>query len=446
LTITRTIFPERSGTFKMENMPPQIQSIPTGVVMDFTRHLTPNFVTGTRTSTASWINASGTLVQAGLNELRYDFNPLTLQPRGLLLEGARTNSLRNSVAAGSTNGVIGAGGALPTNWTSFRAGGVDIEIVGTGTANGFSYIDIRFVGTATVTGNTAVRFEGTNQVAASSGQTWSASTYVTRIGGSETNLNDQILLISGRDGGGASVESTSVSFAGMSGGLATSRVSVSRTLSNGSTVAIVSNIQIAVTSGNAVDVTYRIAAPQLEAGPFPSSYIPTTGAAAPRAADSAIITDLASIGFNPNEGTIAVEFESVSGAGGLNQPLFSVSDGTVNNRINSFHTSTNNIGNRIITGGVAANSGDVSGINFAVVNKMALAYGIGTNQAISCANGTLGGASSPVSLPSISTYTDGFRIGAQPATFGPQGNGIWIRRLTYYPTRLPNAQLQALTA
>jgi len=185
---------------------------------------------------------------------------------------------------------------------------------------------------------------------------------------------------------------------------------------------------------------------QLETGAFPSSAIITTGAAATRAADSAIITDLASIGFNANEGTISVEFESVSGAGSLNQPLFAVSDGTVNNRISSFHTSTNNIGNRIVTGGAAANPGDVSGINFAVINKMALAYGIGTNQAISCANGTLGGASSPASLPSISTYTDGFRIGAQPATFGPQGNGIWIRRLVYYPTRLPNAQLQALTA
>jgi hypothetical protein len=57
----------------------------------------------------------------------------------------------------------------------------------------------------------------------------------------------------------------------------------------------------------AIDLTLRIAAPQLEQGGFPTSYIPTTSAAATRAADSAIVTPVSSF-YNATEGTLFAAF------------------------------------------------------------------------------------------------------------------------------------------
>jgi len=45
----------------------------------------------TRASTGTYYNASGVLVQAAINTPRFDYDPATLQPRGLLLEDASTN-------------------------------------------------------------------------------------------------------------------------------------------------------------------------------------------------------------------------------------------------------------------------------------------------------------------------------------------------------------------
>ncbi|MEN6304092.1 MAG: hypothetical protein ABFD96_15280, partial [Armatimonadia bacterium] len=61
-------------------------------------------VTFSRASTATYFNSSGVITLAAVNEARFDHFPSTLLPRGLLLEGSRTNDLLNSLIDGTSLG------------------------------------------------------------------------------------------------------------------------------------------------------------------------------------------------------------------------------------------------------------------------------------------------------------------------------------------------------
>ncbi len=52
--------------------------------------------TVSRASAAYYTNSSGNLASAGNNVLRFDYDPVALTPKGILLEGASTNQLTHS--------------------------------------------------------------------------------------------------------------------------------------------------------------------------------------------------------------------------------------------------------------------------------------------------------------------------------------------------------------
>jgi hypothetical protein len=88
---------------------------------------------------------------------------------------------------------------------------------------------------------------------------------------------------------------------------------------------------IGASSGVTLDLTLRIAAPQLEQGAFATSYIPTTTAAATRAADSAVVAPISSF-YNQAEGTLFAEVQRDT----LNTNLVTIAsldDDTLNNRV-----------------------------------------------------------------------------------------------------------------
>lgn len=79
--------------------------------LDFTGGSLPAGVTLTRASSGTRVNASGALVTETTNVARFDYDPITLASRGLLVEAQDTNSLlyssdftsRSSVLAGATS-------------------------------------------------------------------------------------------------------------------------------------------------------------------------------------------------------------------------------------------------------------------------------------------------------------------------------------------------------
>jgi hypothetical protein len=93
------------------------RTVPSG--MTFER----NFMTGslgtgavfTRASTGTYTNASGVLVSAAINAPRFDYDPVTLQLKGLLLEDASTNiCLAGADLANALWPTFGSGVAAPT--------------------------------------------------------------------------------------------------------------------------------------------------------------------------------------------------------------------------------------------------------------------------------------------------------------------------------------------
>ena len=212
-------------------------------------------ITFTRGSNATYFDASGTL--------RF----------------APNNHIRNSEATGATAGVIGSGGVMPTNWFVGSASGITREVVGTGTANGLSYVDLKFSGTNS--SGSLLPFtigpEALTQMVASSGQTWTASIYAALAAGATSGIATLKLDI-------AEYQAPSTYLANSLGpdislSATMSRFSHTRTLTNASTdrVAIMLYIQVAI--GATIDLTLRIAAPQLELGSTATDYNPTTGTA-----------------------------------------------------------------------------------------------------------------------------------------------------------------------
>ena len=139
--------------------------------LDFanTKTLDPR-ITFTRASSGSYFGADGILKYAGVNEARFDHDPVTGESLGLLIEEQRTNSIRNNTMVGA---VAGTPGTAPTNWggSAPTSNGVNRQIVGTGIEDGINYIDYRIAGTTTSTLFFGFSPELSTVVAATNGQT-----------------------------------------------------------------------------------------------------------------------------------------------------------------------------------------------------------------------------------------------------------------------------------
>ena len=168
---------------------------------------------------------------------------------------------------------------------------------------------------------------------------------------------------------------------------------------------------------------------QLEAGAFPTSYIPTTGATVTRAADVASITGTNfSSWYNQTEGTVF--FEGINPA--VSTAAFAVSDGSTNNRL-QMETGTNTRVARVVSGGTTQAGNNIA-YTYGASQKFAMSY---VANSINFANaGTLGTEDTSATIPTV----DQARIGANPTGANPLNNTI--KRFTYWPTR---TTLQAIT-
>jgi hypothetical protein len=393
-------------------------------------------ITFTRASTGTFFDSAGVLQIASIDTPRFDYDPITLAAQGLFIEESRTNSIRNNTMVGA---VAGAPGTLPTNWTISGSGTGTLTrtVVGTGTANGITYADIRFSGTTSTT-NFVVAFEPTaGAPAASSGQTWTGSVYLALVGGAITNISAiRAVQLTGRTGAGAG---TTDSFnsgdqkAVLTGTL--QRYSRSATLADATTVGLQSGVAVTFASGVAIDITLRIGLPQLEQGAFATSVIPTTTTALTRSADVASVNTLSSW-YNATEGTL---FADVTITYTVPSGSFPVSaaftDGTVNNAIQLGYVTTS-VASFEITAEGASQAG-LFPTNVAANRRTAGAYKV-NDFAVSTNGGT-------VVTDTLGTVpiVDRLRLGERVT--GNNLNG-YIRHITYNPRRLADANLQAITA
>lgn len=315
------------------------KDIPPSWEVNFLRNGLPAGMTFGRMSIATGIGSTGAMQTVAADVLRKEYHPVTLAPRGILLEVSRTNLLLNSAA-------------LASQIVSIPAGVYTISFYGNGSITAAGAASFTLAGAGTFPLRSVLVFNA--------------------------NSGNLVLTVSG-----------SVQFA------------------------------------------------QLEAGRFQTSYIPTTNAQGTRASDMLGSNGLlSSIGFNPVEGTFLLEYEAM-GYASRDQIIFSVEDNAKSNRV---YFSIPNYSFQA-WGGINSSISNGAGLVQEGVCKHVMAYRNGDNALFVNGmdrTGALASALHSFVYHAMMVGSSGF---ANTSAFCG-----WLRRICYYPARLPNALLQELTS
>jgi hypothetical protein len=389
-----------------------------------------DIITFTRASTATYFDSAGVLQSAAVDQPRLDYDPATLAAQGLLIEEARTNSIRNNTMVGAA---AGTPGTLPSSgWSVFTSlTGLTREIVAVGTENGITYIDIRLSGTPSAAGQYFINYETTTQVGASSGQNWTGSAYYKLQAGSLTGITSLLNAASSRNAVGADLFSATTAFTPTSAALNTQRVVTTQTNTPASTAFETQYLRLEL-SGAAIDITLRIGLPQLELGAFATSVIPTTTTALTRSADVASVNTL-SPWFNASEGTIYFEGSTTNTA---EAPFLTLQNGGLTDFFR--YSRAFNQSRLLVTvaSGTAADLYSGNTTTLGAVLKTAAAYKV--NDFANVLNSGTPVVDTSGAVPTVTTL--------QLGSGGFLGSlGGYLRRITYYPRRLSNAELQSIT-
>jgi len=181
-------------------------------------------------------------------------------------------------------------------------------------------------------------------------------------------------------------------------------------------------------------VTGSVTQAQVEAGAFPTSYIPTTTASLARSADVCSITAGAFSGFyNQTEGTAFTESRPAAVNGTVT--TFSLSNGTANER-----WLTRIAQNEQVT---VTSAGTESGLDLlnpvaGTLYKVASAGKL--NDFAMSINGIAVVTDTSQPMPNVDRAGIGNALGAVTG-----GGAVTIASIRYYKKRLPNAKLQSLT-
>lgn len=389
-------------------------SIRPSLLLDFAnaKVLDPR-VTFTRTSTATYFDSEGVLRTAASGESRFTFDPVTEESLGLLIEEARTNLLTYSEQFDNAA------------WSKFSSS-VSADAI---TSPDGAITADKLIESAT----TAAHYlKGTHALSASTftvsffakaGERSVVMVFLASVAGSVVWFN----LATGAVGTNQGA-ATATSISNIGNGWYRCTATFSSTVANDVCVGVSSGNNTFSYTGDGTSGLYIWGA-QLEAGTFPTSYIPTVAAQVTRAADSASMTGVNfSSWFNNAEGTLYAE----GSAQQFGLPLARISDGTATNRIeirsvsdgrSEFFVNSNNVIQADIYGAPAAS------LNISYKN----ALGYKANDFVGYSSTGFSGIDASGSVPVVSQIQ---YIGFNST----------IKKLAYYPVRLSNTQLQALTA
>ena len=258
-------------------------------------------ITFTRGSTGTYFGPDGLMRTAGVNEPRFDHDPVTGQSLGLLVEEQRTNLVRNNTAQGA---VVGNPGTLPTNsYVYIAPSGISREITSIGTENGITYFDVRYYGVSASSGELSWAPQTATNTPITGGQVVSASVYLKAVSGTFANISSLSVRVLDYTGSSYLDESGTVVSTSSLQSSTLQRYSHTRT-TNASANGVVFSITLNKTSAGPVDVTLRIGMPQVELGPEPTSAIATSSSTVTRSPDIANMTGTNfSNWYNQEEGT-----------------------------------------------------------------------------------------------------------------------------------------------
>lgn len=367
-------------------------------------------ITFTRSTTATYYDQSGVLSTAAIDAPRFDYDPATLAPLGLLVEEQRTNLLTYStdLSTGWTKGSA-------ATWTANAATAPD----GTMTALGVDGLS----GTGRLNTGTTLY---TSTLSATGSTAYTVSVYVRAKSGTVSNVCLRL-----QETGGNNTVSP-----GNTVGETWQRISLSITTAAGATAV---SVTIGTVTGTA---DLYIWGAQLEAGAFATSYIPTVASQVTRAADVAVMTGTNfSSWFNATEGTFYLDADMYAAQHGFFRHFLSANTGSgvtsdfigISNPSNS-----DNAAARVTTANVTQCSMQASITPDA---EFTAAFAYRTNNSAVSYDGATSLTDNSVTLP---TGIDQLYIGG--VSSAGANAATHIRKIVYYPRRLSNAQLQGITS
>jgi hypothetical protein len=418
-----------------------------------TRALDPR-ITFTRASTGTFVGSDGLIKTAANNIPRFEHDSLTGESLGLLIEEARTNIWTNSNSSTSWGSlanttIVSTSELAPDgSLTGFKVALNSGQSGDQNNARLTRFIDVTRANNSTL--SLFVKFAGIDIVRLYHGD--GVANMNDATGMQYTFSTNAVVRINGNTGGGYTVSAQKFANGWV-------RLSVNRP--NDSGVGPIRN-QVSLTftsaaTGNGTDGV-AVWGVDLQDGPlFPTSYIPTSGATATRAADVVQITgDNFLNWYNQSQGTFVHSGRFVGDVvggtyGNTNALLFRVFNSGLNTFTNQWWAGGSRISGPSFPMGISA--GLFNGSTLYVVDSAAQQFNVPVGSKINVAmfidnstnfigtafNGqsvnTAGITSSPTwNILSLSeSYAGNTRCGT-------------VSRLTYYPTRLSNAQLQVLTS
>ena len=387
----------------------------------------------TPTTTQPITNYIPVLQTAPAGVPRFDHNPVTGESLGLLVEEQRTNLLLRSQDF------------ITANWLGTGSGVAVSCIAPDGSLSGHklfedltSGVHYRYQGLANVSGTTTYTLSAYVKAAGRSRvQLWSASgsprfsarfDLASKTATGLPNVGGAVLLASTIEAVGN--DWFRVSITGTTG--TDNILGLHLFLDNGSNHFY---------QGDGYSGIYIWGA-QTELGAFPTSYIKTEASQVTRAADSAQMTGANfSSWFNQNEGTMS-SLAVCKGIGSNGASVaFSATDGTINNRFRcGYHGGP--VGS--IPTAISCDIATTAASQFSAAATYTQGF-VSSTLAYARNNSGASFNASPVVPDTDCVIPSVTRMQIGNADTGRELNGH-IKRITYYPKRLSDAQLQALTA
>ena len=364
---------------------------------------------------------------------RFDYDPVTLAAKGLLIEEQRTNLLTGSADFTATYWPVATNVVVTADNTTSPDGTNNADRMADNTTAGVQHRIYRDY-TFTAASHTLSVFAKRND------HRWLRLFFFDGT----TSFFGNFDLLNGVVGNKQASTTTTITAFGNGW---------YRCTMTATTAAAAGNIQLVMlpTDDTAVPVLYTgtgtslwLYGAQMEAGSFATSYIPTVASTVTRSADNAeMIGTNFSSWYNASEGTFVSDFDkySVTSRGGVlcagNTLVATGTDIAIDGQ--------NDAKVRVFI----ENAGAVEMLNATLATyaantpiKAAVAYA--TNNAVGAAAGALGTVDTSVVVPTLNALQIGAIRNSSAAPQLPL-NGH-IRQIAYYNTRLSNTQLQTLTA
>jgi hypothetical protein len=390
------------------------------LALDFTTASLDSRITFTRSgNTATVTNSSGLIAGVNADLPRFDFDPITKICKGLLIEESRTNicirsetfnlwNTTGSVGVTANTTVAPDGNQTADTITRVAGQGDSVLLAQTFTGDGVKAISV-WIKKGTSPSSLIVLFDSTASLYRLwADVTWSGNTPVLAF------TNGSLLKSTEYDNNWWRLE------------FATTTVTAANT----------NRIQIFPgRAGSANGDNVICWGAQAENGAFATSYIPTVASQVTRNADVATMTGTNfSDWYNATEGTFITQgiFLGTSASGATR--VWQADAGGEGDRLTVITTSTSF---RCISTVSSVSQADFS-VSYGGASIQNSGFAYKTNDIQLSANATLGAGDNSCAIPTVST----FRIGA---SFSGVFGASLIRKISFFPLRLLNAELQAFT-